>query len=716
MKQFYNIVIFSFLIFQTLFGQNIQVGLPDSLNLFSKGNTSSQPLDGNAVLGNTYNKSMCGLNYVQASDIVSTRYTTNPGKGLPLTLSISNLPACYTVQQAYVYWSLSYSNTSSTTPTLTFTNTVGIVNTTNATTIGADIDKCWGYKGTRGARADVTNFISGNGNYILNVTGNTAKEIDGMTLLIIYTDPNATYYGTLLIDDGCVVDITGGNQKGSITNINACGASSVAKAFVMVGDFQDNISSTHEQTMNGSVGTFPNNFWNFDEVNTTVTSGQTTSAFKLNTSNTGDCYAWIARGIYFQTNTCTTCPNAPSIVITATVKNASCGANDGSIAANPSGGSSPYTYSWSNGASTSSATNLAVGTYSVTITDANGCSASYTDSITTGSSMNVTLTTIDATCGQNNGEASIVINSGTPPFSYLWSDGDTNTTDTSLVAGNYFIIVKDSAGCADSIGVLINDLPPPSISLDSVSELCYLQNGKAIVAITGGNGKSSIQWNDSLSQTLDTAVNLSSGWYKATVTDSSGCVVEDSIFVDEILPAVLSLSSINDFCNTSQGIALASASGGFGMYNFSWNTNPVQTGDSAYNLSAGMYTVQLTDSSCIVIDSVIVNGALVLPVSNFTFEEQTSLSQSKDAPVQFYNQSVNTQNVFWDFGDGSTSIENDPLHSYSDTGTYIVTLIATDSIGCTDTIIQTVIINGGFEVFIPNSFSPNADGINDFLK
>ena len=77
---------------------------------------------------------------------------------------------------------------------------------------------------------------------------------------------------------------------------------------------------------------------------------------------------------------------------------------------------------------------------------------------------------------------------------------------------------------------------------------------------------------------------------------------------------------------------------------------------------------------------------------------------------------MNSQIIFWDFGDGITSIENNPLHTFSDTGTYIVKLIATDSLGCTDTITQIVIINGGFEVFIPNSFSPDADGLNDIFE
>src|SRR5258706_11445957 len=179
------------------------------LNVMSKAHDASR--DGDGVLGQIYNQTLCGLNYTAASTMVTQRYTPAPGVGLPATLPIT-LPPCVgpngmNILQAYVWWIVSYDAASSLTPTLSITNPNSQTNTYNATLAGTAGPKCWGEIGTRIFRADVTTNISGSGNYVLNITGNTVYETDGITLLIIYRDPFAIYQGNLIIHDGLITGI-----------------------------------------------------------------------------------------------------------------------------------------------------------------------------------------------------------------------------------------------------------------------------------------------------------------------------------------------------------------------------------------------------------------------------------------------------------------------------------------------------------------------------
>ncbi|MFN7013595.1 MAG: hypothetical protein ACK4ON_04895, partial [Bacteroidia bacterium] len=163
--------------------------------------------DGNGNLGQIYSNSACGLNYVQASQKVTTRYGSPPGSGLPVTLTINALPPCFQIEQAYLWWT--FAGTTNT-ATATFTNPIGNTQTLNATLAGSGGAKCWSEGGTRLFRVDVTPLISGNGNYSINLSS-TVYGTDGITLFIIYRDLSATYTGNLYINDGLRVQ-QGGAQ------------------------------------------------------------------------------------------------------------------------------------------------------------------------------------------------------------------------------------------------------------------------------------------------------------------------------------------------------------------------------------------------------------------------------------------------------------------------------------------------------------------------
>jgi|ERR1039458_10019010 hypothetical protein len=145
--------------------------------------------NGSHTLGQTYNDSLCGLNYVTGSVLIETRYnqyaTNTFGSGFPATISITGLIPCHVIQ-AYLWWTVFYQTGSSIAPIVALTNPAAVTSQTIATLAGSDGYKCWGESGTRTFRADVTASISGNGIYTIDsIHGNTAWEVDGATLLII---------------------------------------------------------------------------------------------------------------------------------------------------------------------------------------------------------------------------------------------------------------------------------------------------------------------------------------------------------------------------------------------------------------------------------------------------------------------------------------------------------------------------------------------------
>ncbi len=168
----------------------------------------------------------------------------------------------------------------------------------------------------------------------------------------------------------------------TLTGFTACAAAPNASAFSVFGDMQDNVSGgINKETFNGSSGTFWNYFWNTEVIPTTLTNGQSSSVYNSYTNNSGDCYAWVLAGLYWQNTTCIACV-ASSLHVTTTQVNPSCGSSNGSITVGVSGGVLPYTYSWTPAVSTSSsATGLSVGVqYVVTVTDSTGCN-SGTDTV-----------------------------------------------------------------------------------------------------------------------------------------------------------------------------------------------------------------------------------------------------------------------------------------------------------------------------------------------
>jgi gliding motility-associated-like protein len=458
MKYLISAFLITFLSFNS-FSQNvIDISLePDCINPIKGASCNpggNSTMNGNGTLGMSYNNTACGLNYVQASNMTTTRYTTTPGTGFPTTLNISGIPNCASIVQAYVWWGCSNSGVDA---SFTFNGAP-----LTGALIGSGPHKCWSLGGTENYRADVTASVTGNGAYTFSSP--IGNGVDGVTLMIIYTDPNATYQGTIQINDGDITNNSGGASNEVMTGLNVCANSTFGQAFLIVGDMQDNLSPpTHSSTLNGNTASYPNLFWNFDVVNTNFTAGQTTSNFGLVPDGGGDCYDWVLKGVYYQTTTCATCTPPPGLTATSNTTAATCGNCDGTATVNPVGGSMPYSFSWNTTPvqNTQTATNLCAGTYIVTVIDASGClQVSDTVTITTtGNPPAPVITPAGPFCTVDPS-----LNLTVSTVGGTWSGtGITNTTNgtfdpATAGIGSHQIIYTDAGPCggADTITIVVN--------------------------------------------------------------------------------------------------------------------------------------------------------------------------------------------------------------------------------------------------------------------
>ena len=639
------------------------------------------PQNGNGSLGQIYNLSKCGLNYTQATRRLGRRGSLN-GAPQPATFTITGLPACYVIERAYIWSSMSGTQTAF---NVTIVNPAAQSFTVPAQTIGTGPDKCWGYGGTSSYRVDVTAAISGNGNYTISGFPTNPptpqKDTDGATLFIIYSDPSANYQGHMVIHDGCLVGI-GGNTAQTMTGINACATSIYARAFCMTGDWQLNGISGN---WNGSPINIPWNWWNYNEVATTVNNAQATALYTH--AGLNDCYNWVVMGLYYRTNTCITCPAAVTINLNTTTTPATCANCNGTATVTATGGNPPYTYTWApSGGNAATATGLCAGTYTVTVSDGCFTSTAAVTITTAGGALNVTSSTTNVSCAnQCNGSATLTVSNGQPPYTYAWApSGGNAATATGLCAGTYTATVTDAAGCTTTHTVTITQPPPLTIQAAGFSALCNAAcNGQAVTIPGGGTGPYTYNWAPS-GGTNASATGLCAGTYTVTVTDANGCTITDTAIVSQPPPMTATTTSVTANCNQADGQACVNMSGGSPPYSYLW-TPSAQTGNCANNLTPGQYCVTVTDANgCTFSTCVTVPNAPGVTATMGASSDATCFNACDGSATVNASGGVGPYTYAWAPSGGNAATANGLC-----AGTYTVTV--TDASGCTST--ATVTIN-----------------------
>jgi len=274
------------------------------------------------------------------------------------------------------------------------------------------------------------------------------------------------------------------------------------------------------------------------------------------------------------------------------------GYQDGSASALVQGGTLPYSYLWSTGATSDSIGGLAAGVYTLTVTDSLGCSAVVSDTVSTG--VPVLQTSVQ---GQNilcfgglNGVASIAVVGGASPYSFQWSNGSTSATITGVSAGTYLYTVTDAVGQTDAGSITLNEPTALSVPASITHETVTGQNdGSISLAPSGGTPPYSVLW--STGSTANPLQNLAPGDYITTITDANGCSATDTLTVlpGAALLAVSDTITHESCANSGNGAIALTVTGGIPPYNYLWSNGA--TGSAVLNLSAGNYGVTVSDGS-----------------------------------------------------------------------------------------------------------------------
>ncbi len=370
--------------------------------------------------------------------------------------------------------------------------------------------------------------------------------------------------------------------------------------------------------------------------------------------------------------------------------NAAC---DGQLIVIPNGGTSPYNFLWSTGCSNPSCSNICAGSYTITVTDANGCSINNTVTVTEPTAITQNISSTPSNCNASDGTATTVANGGTGPYVYDWQPGGGNAAlYANIPSGQYTITVTDANNCTSVDSVVVTNTAGFSVTSGPVGNATCNAACDGSLSATGNGGTPPFvyAWAPS-GGNASAANNLCAGTYTCTITDANGCLTTVSFTVTEPGPlTVVTPAAPPVICAGANTTLSAVAAGGTGPYVYTWQPgNLAGSSPSVTPASTTTYTVTVTDAngcSATATELITVNPNPVVSLSGLPLSGCVPLN------VTFSDLSTVTPPATitgwaWDFGDNSpiSNVQN-PSHTYLIAGNYNVTLTVTSSNGCTSTI------------------------------
>ncbi|MBI4930738.1 MAG: gliding motility-associated C-terminal domain-containing protein [Bacteroidetes bacterium] len=394
----------------------------------------------------------------------------------------------------------------------------------------------------------------------------------------------------------------------------------------------------------------------------------------------------------------------PTPVATISLQtNVSCfGGSNGNATVTVSVGTNPITYLWTpSSQATQTATGLSQGNYSVSITDANGCTTSQTVIITQPTALTTSVSSTNVSCnGGSNGTAAVSAAGGSPNYTYFWVPGNYNTSSVSgLSAQPYTVLVTDANGCTMAANIVITQPSALFSNLTSQPAGCGMTNGIANSSVSGGTLPYTYLWSNG--QTTANASGLAQGNYSVTITDANSCSMSDTVNVNQDPPPNAAISGNTNLCVGESTVLIASGGG-----TYLWNTFQNTASISITPTSSNGYSVIVTSGNCT--DTANVN-VIVNPLPTANAGADVTIPIGSGAPLN----SSGGISYNW-FPPGGLSCLNcqDPTASPLITTDYIV--IVTDANGCTDTDTINVFVDATCQaLYLPNAFSPNGDGEDD---
>ncbi len=376
----------------------------------------------------------------------------------------------------------------------------------------------------------------------------------------------------------------------------------------------------------------------------------------------------------------------PPVSLSITATDISCReSSDGQATVAVTGGIGPYTYLWwPYGGTGTTATNLAYGLYDVLVEDQNHCRSKINVNIGRPAALKLSKWSTDAMCnGSFDGTARVTGTGGTPPLTYFWSNGDTDSTIANVQAGMYTVVLSDAHGCILMDTVSIDQPTPLNLAVQSIPPICIGQSATLTASCTGGTPVYSYTWNNNTHDTVLTVSPATTTTYFVIVQDAHGCISGSATGVVTVHPPLLAVAAGPDtICEGDFATLMAQGSGGDGgPYNYSWDVGPNTETITVAPNSTSTYNVIVTDGcgSPPVPATVTV---YVRPAPAVSFIPDL-LTGCVPLTVNFSDKSSpGMTEYFWDFGDGNSDTIKDPSHTYIDAGNFTVNHLVKNEHGC----------------------------------
>lgn len=424
--------------------------------------------------------------------------------------------------------------------------------------------------------------------------------------------------------------------------------------------------------------------WNNGVLNTTVVEGET-----------GYYIASATCGVGVGSISDTTVITGLSSSVSASGIDDMCTANIGSVTATPTGGIPPYTYNWPGlNATTQTVENVGAGTYTVEMIDGNGCSSSTTVTIGDTPASYPTSSTLVSCPDGADGTATATMEPALGTLTFQWNDPNNQTTSTAtgLTEGTYECIVTSSVGCSNTVEVTVEGIPGMEIQVTNVVDVSCNSgsDGAATVIPSLGTAPYSYSW-DASASTTGTADDLNFGTHTVTITDDLGCVVTESIDINQ--PEPLEVTQITDntiICIGDSILLSAQGGGGSSAYSYEWSTTEGVVGNTQSvwvtpNKNVTEYCVVLTEQC---------GSPQAMACTKISFPPEVVLMLDSDVlgacipvEVNFENQTTTEDGIdytVWKYGDGKSDTiagSDDANHTFGE-GVWDVRMTVVTDRGC----------------------------------